>query len=557
MAFRRTVSLATCLVLIGASPAGAQRALGIGGDAATLPAGTLRISAGPVWERSNERYDANGKLQPLGAAASASAWNAQYDPRLAAAQPLVHALSGVSSFDASLGRLLIERRDAAADAALGVEVGVTRRVMLGAHLRVANHAIEPAVSLNPGRVEGTMGFNPAWTNTTARDRNTLLLTQFDSAVAQTARRITQCQLSPGTAGCAPITANLTGAQALVSNAAAFASQLNTLYGGRRNAAGLPFVPVASTAAHSAIVQRILGYRDQFAVLGNAALGTQGPAAAAPFSPADLAALLTDSLYGYRQRPLRAVHAYGLGDVTVSAKVRVFDLLPHDTARIRGFAVRQAVAGSLRLLGGDAPAADDAFAPMAGEGGGALSVQSFTDLFYGDRWSATVVLGYERPQERSYDARIPAATAPTVGDVPFPFIAADRTVRLTRAPGSRLDLAITPRISLTRNIRLGATWTYARQDADAWRVQAAGSTTLPEGAADDAAAWSRTTDWTEQRLSIGGTYSTVEAARALGARLAFDVTYEHQQTVSGSGARAAHVSRDVVAVRWYPRIWGRR
>ncbi|MBM3908594.1 MAG: hypothetical protein FJ363_11040 [Gemmatimonadetes bacterium] len=556
MRFRLTLPFAIGLSLAGVAPAGAQRALGIGGDAATLPAGMLRVGVGPIWERANERHDADGKLRPLGAASSPAAWNGQYDARLAAAQPLVHALSGVSSFDASLGRLLIERRDAAADAALGVELGVTRRLMMGLHLRVANHAIEPAVTLNPGRVEGTMGLNPAWTNTAARDRNTLVLAQFDSAVAQTGRRITQCQASPSTAGCAPILSNVAGAQSLVSNAASFAGQLNALYGGRKNAVGLPFVPVANTAAQTAIAQRMLGYRDQFAVLGNSAIGTQGPAAAALLSPADLTALLTDSLYGYRQRPLRAVHAYGLGDVTVSAKARVFDLLPGDTARIRGFAIRQAVAASLRMVGGDAPAADEVFAPMAGEGGGALALQSFTDLFYGDRWSATVTLGYERPQERAYDARVPAASTPAVGDAPFPFVAADRTVRLTRAPGSRLDVAITPRVSLTRNIRLGATWTYAQQEADTWRVDASGASTLPDGAAEDAAAWAGMTDWSEQRLSIGGTYSTVEATRTGEARLAFDVTYEHQQTLSGSGARVPHLSRDAVIVRWYPRLWGR-
>jgi hypothetical protein len=41
-----------------------------------------------------------------------------------------------------------------------------------------------------------MGFNPAWTSTTARDRNAALVTQFDSAVTQTTRRITQCQSAP-------------------------------------------------------------------------------------------------------------------------------------------------------------------------------------------------------------------------------------------------------------------------------------------------------------------------------------------------------------------------
>ncbi|MBA4070647.1 MAG: hypothetical protein C0497_02250 [Gemmatimonas sp.] len=551
------VLLALLPLLAATHSAAAQRALGLGDDAATLPKGVLRIGAGLQWDRANERYDADGKLRPLGAFASTSSWDGGYHAGLAAAASVVSALSGVAAFDPSLGALTIQRRDASADNLIGAEFGVLSRLTVGARLRAASHAIEPRIILNPGRTEGTMGFNPAWANTVARDRNTLLLSQFDSAVAQTTRRIALCQTAPAAAGCAPIVANVAGAQSLVSGAASFATALNQLYGGRKNSAGMPFIPVGNSAAQQAINQRVLGYRDQFVALGNSALGIDGPAGAALFSPADLATLLSDSLYGYRLRPLRTVHAYGLGEFAVHAKFRLFENVGHDTASIRGFAFRQAVGAAVRVTGGSTPDASEIFAPVTGDAGRGFAVQSFTDLFYGNRFSATIVVGIDEPMAQEFAMRIPQVTAPTVGGLPFPLVTADRETEVSRTPGSRLDIAVTPRIALTRNIRLGATWTMSRQAADSWRVRSLAHSVEGPGTIEaDADFWAAGTDWSEQRLALGGTYSTVEAARAGRARPAFDVTYEHQQTLSGRNWRASYLTRDVVTVRWYRRVWGR-
>lgn len=550
----RHLTLAALALLIALRPTQAQRALGIGDDASTLPAGVLRITAGALWDRANERYDADGKLRALGAAASTTSWNGRYDARLGAANPLVSTLSGLTGFDASLGVLAIARRDASVDAPVGMEFGVMSRLTVGLRLRAASHAIEPAVSINPARIEGTMGFNPAWNNSAAHDRNAQLVAQFDSAAVQTTRRIAQCQSLPATSGCAPILAGLTAAQALVAGAGAFAAALNQLYGGRAGSGGLPFVPVSSGAAHQAITQRVLGFRDQFAALGNSAIGAQGPAGSALFSPTDINRLLTDSLYGYRLRPLRTVHAYSPGELAAHVKLRLFQTIANDTGSIRGFAVRQSAGATLRLNGGNAPAADEVFAPTTGEGARGFGVQSFTDLWYGNRYSASVVIGFDQSLAEEFAFRLPGADMPSVGGAPFPMVPADREVTLSRTPGSRLDISVTPRVAVTRNIWIGGSFYRSQQSADSWRLTAspAGAATL--GA--DAQSWAAGTDWVEHRLGLGGTYSTVEAARAGHARFAFDVTYQHQQTSAGHGWRVPSITRDVVSVRWYSRLWGR-
>src|SRR3972149_748247 len=84
-AMRALLALPPLLALMAtAHPLAAQRALGLGDDAATLPKGVLRVGAGLQWDRANERYDAQGKLRPLGASASTSSWNGQYNTSLAA-----------------------------------------------------------------------------------------------------------------------------------------------------------------------------------------------------------------------------------------------------------------------------------------------------------------------------------------------------------------------------------------------------------------------------------------------------------------------------------------
>ena len=446
------------------------------------------------------------------------------------------------------------RRDASVDGPFGLELGVWSRLTVGARLRVASHAIASSAIINPARVEGTMGFNPAWSIIEARDRNTQLMAQFDSATVQTTRRIAQCQAAPATAGCSGILANPAGAQALVASASAYAAALNQLYGGRKNALGLPFVPVGNGAAQLAINQRVLGYRDQFIALGNTAIGTQGPVGGVLFSPTDFNRLLSDTLYGYQLRPLREVHAYSPGEIAVHMKLRLFQTIGDDTARVRGFAVRQSAGATLRLSGGAAPATDEVFAPGTGEGTRGLAAQSFTDLWYGHRYSATIVLGVDQGQAQDFLMRVPLATTPSVGGAPFPIVMAAREVSLSRSPAARVDVSVTPRVALTRSIWLGGSWAWSQQGADSWRV-AASPTGTPTLAAE-AQSWAAGTDWTEQRLTLGGTYSTVEAARRGKARWAFDVTYQYQQTLAGRGRTTSRISRDVVSVRWYPQLWGR-
>ena len=186
----------------------------------------------------------------------------------------------------------------------------------------------------------------------------------------------------------------------------------------------------------------------------------------------------------------------------------------------------------------------------------VDAQSFTDLFYGNRLSASVVVGLDQGSAQAYAMRLPSATSPAVGGVPFPLVPASRTIQLSRTPGARLDIAVTPRVALTPSIWLGARWELSQQAEDRWTSKSSATATTDAATVTDTQTWAAGTDWSAQQFTIGGTYSTVQAAHDHRARYAFDVTYEHQETMTGSGWRVPHLTRDVVTVRWYRRLWGR-
>lgn len=543
----RLATLAGALILLRPTPVAAQRVLGPWGDASTLRAGQLRLTVGTLWDRANERYDAQGALHPLGA--SATAWDGTFDARLAAAQPLVATLAGQASFAPSLGTLVLGRRDASADGKFDLAVGVTSRLTVGGEIRVINHGIEPGLTINPSGTGATMGLNPAWYTADARARNALVVSQFDSATTQLARRLSQCQGTPALPGCSTVLAGAANIQSLIAGAGSFATALNQLYGGRGASVGLPFVPVLNTAAQRAIAQRLLGYRDQFLQYGNAAIGTDAPVASGIMAPGDFTRLLTDSLYGYRLRPLRPVHAYGLAGAAAHATLRLFDNTGTDTTIISGFKIRQSVGAQVRFGGATTPPTDEVFAPNAGDVAGGVTAQSFTDFFYGRKYAATIIASWSQYAGADYVMRIPSVTSPAVGGVAWPLQMAAREVALTRTPSPRIDLTVAPRLAVGRDLWVGAAWTYRRQDAETWAVRgAAGGVT-----AADATSWAAGTDWSAHELSLGGTYSTLRAVRQGRATVAFDVSYEHHQVLTGTGSSVAKLTRDAVTFRWYRMI----
>ena len=194
--------------------------------------------------------------------------------------------------------------------------------------------------------------------------------QFDSASSQLSRSIALCAAAPSTAGCAPINANPAAARALMTSANSFASGLAQVYGGRNGSLGYLFVPIAGTAAQTAIEAKVAAYKAMYASYGaNAITGTGPTAAQAPLTATDMQTVLTDSLFGINGKPLATSVMRGPGNIEVGMKVNLYDSFHgNDSARFtpKGFNWRQSIGGIYRLGVQDQPDPGDFTAIAAGD-----------------------------------------------------------------------------------------------------------------------------------------------------------------------------------------------
>src|SRR5690348_2298233 len=112
-------------ILLGAPTlARAQAVLGIGDDATTLPGGGFRLSVSNAWTRYDARFDTTGTARPLAPdLTSTDAGVAQFE-NLAPLQQQVRALSGLSSFDVSIGQTVLNENALVRTTPIRIDLGV-------------------------------------------------------------------------------------------------------------------------------------------------------------------------------------------------------------------------------------------------------------------------------------------------------------------------------------------------------------------------------------------------------------------------------------------------
>ncbi|MFI5245681.1 MAG: hypothetical protein ACHQQR_10675, partial [Gemmatimonadales bacterium] len=291
-------------ILLPSATLPAQAVTGVGDDATTLKRGELRIGVGSSWKGWYERYGQgtprrpNGSVEPLGVDFNFDTVGVAQFENLAPVQSSIRSLSGMPGFMASLGTSLVQLRDNTLSTPLSLEMGITNRVSLSVMVPFVTATSNVNFVMNPTGFEPTLGFNPALTTPAASTADATFLAQFDSASAQLSRSIALCAATPSAAGCGPINANPAAARALLTNANSFAAGLAQVYGGRYGSLFSPFVPIAGTAAQTAIEAKVAAYRAMYAAYGANAISGTGPTAAqAPLTAADMQTVFTDSLYG--------------------------------------------------------------------------------------------------------------------------------------------------------------------------------------------------------------------------------------------------------------------
>ena len=133
----------------------------------------------------------------------------------------------------------------------------------------------------------------------------------------------------------------------------------------------------------------------------------------------------------------------------------------------------------------------------------------------------------------------------------------RRQTVDRTLGSAFEFETTPRIVINDFFAISGQYVYRHKAQDHYK----GTFTIPQavtGYADitlDASTLDLETEQTEHRLGGGISFSNVFAFEQGKARLPFEVTYLHWQTVNGSGGNQPKFFTDQIQLRLYARIFG--
>jgi len=550
---RRTLlALAAISLATAPRPVAAQRVIGAGDDAVTLPRGGFRFALGGEHTAQRDRWR-DGRLEGLGGPMTSGAFGALQFSMLAPVEQTVRAL-GVNDFNASLGVSTLDARQRFFVTPLSVEYGLSDRITLGARAALVRSRVEAQFRIRGDTGRATLGINPITAGSAVAVNNLTAIGAYSSAATNLGARLTACQGNPGAAPqCPTILAEAAAVTALISRTSAFATGLTSLYGAGL-VGGRRYVPLAGSAADSALRERADSMRVAFERYGitNVTSSTGLPLGAQlPVSGADIDRLFADSVEGYGARRLGDGSIIELGDVHLSAKVRLFDSFGPVVSRfapgVRG--IRQSLLVDVRL-GTGTPERPDAFLDLGtGTGTAAFAVRSLTDVVVNDRFWTTLSAGFSRAVAQDLTLRVPSDTGGG-------FLESWRETTVPVTPGAQLDVAIAPRWQVSDYIALGALWQWRGKTADRHAIDS--TATTPFGATvpllgsilDDAS------ESSEQRFGWTATYSTL-ASRARGRPgMAFEISYSHLQSYSSGTGVVPKQWEDRLQLRYYTRFLGR-
>lgn len=527
--------------------------LGPGPEAVTIPRGTLRTTIRSESVLHRGRWN-NGQAEELGAgfggalAAPQLSWLGVLDQQVASL--------GVTGLNASLGETSLTLRQRLAVTNLGFEYGLSDRLTLSVNAPFVRTRVEGLLRARGDSGLATAGLNPYFIGSGVPASNRTTIDRYTAAATSLASRRTACQ---GNAGafpeCATILAETGQVDALITGAQQFATGLATTYGAQGLGDGLPFVPMAGSAAEQLLLQRIDAFRTDFTRYGvtNITPTTGLPVGAqTPLSAAQLAALVSDPALGFGAQPMTRTARQDLGDVDIGVRLNVFDDFAGDSARLAANArgIRQTIGVTFRLGGGNFDLPDNFVDLGTGSGHSAISVRSYTDLVLNDRFYATVTLGWARGFSHDRDLRIPDFAG-------VEWLEAWRTATVTVNPGQVLEMRLAPRWVINNYFSLGGEWRWRAKGEDRHTIRGADVTnaqgnavTLLPNALD------AQSNWNEQRWAWHVSYSTLSAEARGRTKVPLEIGYTHEQSIASSAGTFPRRFEDRVQIRYYARFLGR-
>ena len=550
-----TVALA--FIAIFAEPVSAQRVLGVGDDALVLPRGVFRFRTLGQWTAFNERYGMdtpgrpNGALEPLGIDFTLDTIGVKQFPNLASLQAGLQLLTGNPTWYATLGNTVVNLRDHVAAFPFVFEAGLSKRFSVGIQIPYVHTQTSAFFNVNTGGTNGNLGFNPALAVPAAATQNAAMYSQFQTAANTLEAQLAACRANPAVSpSCPALLANQASAQSLITNSRAFSGGVNQIY------STSPFVPIVGTDAQLAIEARVAAFRalyQQFGVTSIAATTTGPFPSQSRLTVRDAQRILTDSALGIVAAPLQSVSRSHVGDIDIGGKFSVFDSFGGSTeARMspKGLNFRTSVGGIFRIPSGQIESPDNFIDLGTGRGAKAVEGRWFSDLLVGNHFWESFILRFNKPFSDEQEMRI--LDRPNEELAPL-----YRKQTVHRQLGSAFEFETAPRIVVNDFLAVSGWYMYRHKQQDHYT----GTFTIPAattGFADitlDASTLDLETEQTEHRFGGGVSFSNLYSFEQGKARVPFEVTYLHWQTMKGSGGNQPKFFTDQIQLRLYARIFG--
>ena len=399
--------------------------------------GTVRLTFDPQTMDWDAAFTPQGR-RPLGWALTGDTVGAAAGPTLARLEQDVRTASGLSGFVASLGKGLLAVHAERRVTPIGLEVGITDRLSVGAMVPLVRVQTRARLRLDP--TGANLGANPRWTTAGADTSYAAFFMQFDTALAHLDDSL--AVWCPSNPQCAPATALSTRGHAVRLALG------HSVYG----VGGEPatFLPVDTSDGGQAIDSTLLRLQTDLAALGAGGFTHGFLLPTGPLDADGLQFLLGDTLAGFGIAPFQDTRKrlrYFPGDAELSAKYRLVVRGPYAAA----------VALVVRLPTGHLDSPHDLLDASTGDHQTDVEARVTQELTVAGRlWlNLSLRAAQQRPGER--ERRIAPADAFLV---PY-----GSTARLKWDPGDYLQVDFAPMLRLGRFFAAGVTAGYYTRTRD--------------------------------------------------------------------------------------------